>query len=113
MAIVGERHVGADEHVVLQRNAHPHATLFFSVTLSPTIAPDFDERMVADVAIAADPRTGHHVGERPHTSAGPDLVALDQRGGMKEGAASCQAPLPTTSNGGFTALPLVTDLPVC
>ena len=58
------------------------ATLFLIVTSSPTTAPDLHERVVADVAVAADHGALHHVRVGPDVGALADLVGLDERGGM-------------------------------
>jgi hypothetical protein len=79
MAIICEDRTRADEHVIFDSNAVPdHDVVLNSYSISDC-GSSLNESLSRDVAVAADDRTFHNVGERPYARSAPDIVRLTQR----------------------------------
>ena len=87
--VVGEDRVGADEHVVLERDADPDEDRVLDRDPVADDGAALDEGVVADVAVGADLRARQDVGEGPDPGARPDVVALAQRLRVDEHALRC------------------------
>ena len=78
--IVGERGVGADEHVVLQCDSVPDLDAALDGDAVADANVVLDKGLVADIAGCADHRAGEDVGIRPDTRAGAHRRAFDDGG---------------------------------
>ncbi len=77
--IIGKRHSGANERIVLDRDTLPNTYLILYGNVVPNRRPAFYECMVTYVDIAAYLRTLHDVRERPNARSTSDLICFNER----------------------------------
>src|SRR4051812_19481888 len=103
-AVVGERGIGADENVVLQCHAVPHAYIVLDRYVVSDDSACLQERVVAYVATASNANAAQHMRERPDSGPWAYVVGFHQRGRMNERFAHFQLPAPAAANDSNTAL---------
>ena len=76
--IIGKRHSGAYERIVLDRDPLPNTNLILYGNVVPDRCPAFHEGVVTDIDIAANLCTLHDMRERPDARSATDLICFDE-----------------------------------
>src|SRR5215469_2284150 len=87
--IIGEAGAWADKNVVADLDPVPHHRLIFYRDPIADPRPGFDERVAANVTVAADYGSFHHMRKGPDPRARTDLFALANRAGVNEDSDRC------------------------
>lgn len=77
--IIGKRHSGANERVVLDRDPLPNTNLILDGNVVPNRCSAFYECVVTDIDIAANLCTLHDMRERPNARSASDLICFNER----------------------------------
>jgi hypothetical protein len=79
VAIIGKRHSGANERIVLDRDPLPYTYLILYGNVVPDRCSAFHKCVVTDVDIATNPRALHDVRKRPNARSATDLICFNER----------------------------------